>query len=74
MNSPLTFNQKLAAAWAANDSLLCVGIDPDLKRFPKQFAGRKDAMFEFGKAVVDATAHIACAFKPQIAYFHAERA
>ena len=74
MTAALTFNQKLAAAWAANDSLLCVGIDPDLKRFPKQFAGRKDAMFEFGKAIVDATADLACAFKPQIAYFHAERA
>ncbi len=69
-----TFSTRLAAAWATNDSLLCVGIDPDLKRFPKQFAGRSDAILEFGKAIVDATADLVCAFKPQIAYFHAERA
>ncbi len=70
----MNFNDRLAAAWAANDSLLCVGIDPDVKRFPKQFAGRKDAILEFGKAIADATADLVCAFKPQIAYFHAERA
>ncbi len=68
------FNAKLAAAWAANDSLLCVGIDPDIKRFPKHLAGRPGAILEFGKAIVDATADLVCAFKPQIAYFHAERA
>ena len=68
------FTAKLAAAWQANDSLLCVGIDPDLKRLPKQFAGRKHAILEFGKAIADATADLVCAFKPQIAYFHAERA
>ena len=70
----ISFTAKLAAAWQANDSLLCVGIDPDLKRFPKQFAGRKNAILEFGIAIADATADLVCAFKPQIAYFHAERA
>ena len=69
-----SFTAKLARAWETHDSLLCVGIDPDLKRFPKQFAGRKNAIFEFGKAIADATADLVCAFKPQIAYFHAERA
>ena len=69
-----SFTAKLAQAWKTHDSLLCVGIDPDLKRFPKQFAGRKNAILEFGKAIADATADLVCAFKPQIAYFHAERA
>jgi orotidine-5'-phosphate decarboxylase len=69
-----SFSAKLNGAWQANDSLLCVGIDPDIKRFPKQFAGRKHAILEFGKAIADATADLVCAFKPQIAYFHAERA
>ena len=68
------FTAKLAHAWETHDSLLCVGIDPDIKRFPKQFAGRKHAILEFGKAIADATADLVCAFKPQIAYFHAERA
>jgi len=69
-----TFNSRLSAAWQANNSLLCVGIDPDLQRFPRQFAGQPDAILQFGKAIVDATADLACAFKPQIAYFHAARA
>jgi orotidine-5'-phosphate decarboxylase len=68
------FIEQLQGAWKANNSLLCVGIDPDLARFPKQLAGRPEAILEFGRAIVDATADLACAFKPQIAYFHAERA
>jgi orotidine-5'-phosphate decarboxylase len=68
------FIQTLQTAWKTNNSLLCVGIDPDVQRFPKQFAGKPNAILEFGRAIVDATADLACAFKPQIAYFHAERA
>ena len=74
ISSANSFTAKLTQAWKTHDSLLCVGIDPDLKRFPKQFAGRKNAILEFGKAIADATADLVCAFKPQIAYFHAERA
>jgi orotidine-5'-phosphate decarboxylase len=69
-----SFITKLEAAWASRNSLLCVGIDPDLRRFPAMLKGKPNAIFEFGRAIVDATADIACAFKPQIAYFHAERA
>jgi orotidine-5'-phosphate decarboxylase len=70
----MTFIQKLSAAWAANDSMLCVGLDPDVSRFPPQLKGRPDAIFAFCKAIVDATADTACAIKPQIAYFAALRA
>ena len=69
-----TFIQQLQSAWQANQSLLCVGIDPDLARLPRQFAGQPDAILQFGRAIVDATADLVCAFKPQIAYFHAARA
>ena len=68
------FIEKLHGAWRANHSLLCVGIDPDLKRFPAHLAGRPGAIAAFGRAIIDATADLVCAFKPQIAYFHAERA
>ena len=68
------FIEKLTGAWRANNSLLCVGIDPDLKRFPTHLAGRPGAIAAFGRAIIDATADLVCAFKPQIAYFHAERA
>ena len=72
--SAVTFIDQLSAAWRANDSLLCVGLDPDIARLPPHLQGQPDAVFEFCKAIVDSTAHLACAFKPQIAYFAALRA
>ncbi|HJV53211.1 MAG TPA: orotidine-5'-phosphate decarboxylase [Noviherbaspirillum sp.] len=70
----MTFIKKLSAAWMANNSLLCVGLDPDVAKFPGQLQGKPDAIFAFCKAIIDATADTACAFKPQIAYFAALRA
>jgi orotidine-5'-phosphate decarboxylase len=70
----MTFIEKLSAAWAAHDSLLCVGLDPDSSKFPHHLQGQPDAIFTFCKAIIDATADTACAFKPQIAYFAAARA
>jgi orotidine-5'-phosphate decarboxylase len=67
----MKFIDKLQAAWASNNSLLCVGLDPDLERMPAQFRGQPDGIFQFCKAIIDATADVACAFKPQIAYFAA---
>ncbi|MBC3919266.1 orotidine-5'-phosphate decarboxylase [Undibacterium sp. CY18W] len=70
----MSFIEKLSAAWTANNSLLCVGLDPDVSRFPVELAGKPDAIFTFCKTVIDATADLACSFKPQIAYFAALRA
>ncbi len=70
----MSFIQSLTDAWQRTNSLLCVGLDPEPSRFPAQFAGRPDAIFEFCRAIVDATAPYACSFKPQIAYFAAHRA
>lgn len=70
----MTFTAQLAAAWQKNDSLLCVGLDPDPAKFPAHLQGRDDAIFEFCKSIVDATADLASSFKPQIAYFAARRA
>jgi orotidine-5'-phosphate decarboxylase len=70
----VSFIAQLTAAWRTNDSLLCVGLDPDVKRMPPALQGRPDAILEFCKNIVDATADLACAFKPQIAYFAAARA
>lgn len=66
----MNFINKLNAAWSANRSLLCVGLDPDLAKMP---AGLQDVhgIVTFCKAIVDATADVACAFKPQVAYFAA---
>jgi orotidine-5'-phosphate decarboxylase len=68
------FTQKLQQRWRAADSLLCVGLDPDPTRFPAHLRERDDAIFAFCAAIADATAEYACAFKPQIAYFAANRA
>ena len=67
----MTFITKLSAAWKAHDSLLCVGLDPDIAKFPAHLQEDPDAIFVFCKAIIDATADAACAFKPQIAYFAA---
>ncbi|MBI1889777.1 MAG: orotidine-5'-phosphate decarboxylase [Burkholderiales bacterium] len=69
-----TFTEKLAAAWADNHSLLCVGLDPDMNKLPDHLQWQPDAFFRFCKDIIDGTADIVCAFKPQIAYFAALRA
>ncbi len=67
----MNFIDKLSAAWNSSNSMLCVGLDPDLAKLPGAMQGRPDAIADFCKAIVDATADLACAFKPQIAYFAA---
>ncbi|MDP4607881.1 MAG: orotidine-5'-phosphate decarboxylase, partial [Burkholderiaceae bacterium] len=67
----MTFIDMLGAAQRTNNSLLCVGLDPDLAKLPSHLQGQPDAVFDFCAAIVDATADLACSFKPQIAYFAA---
>ena len=67
----MNFQQKVSHAWVKNNSLVCVGLDPDPQRFPEQFGGKKDAIFQFNRAIIDATADLVCAFKPQIAHYAA---
>jgi orotidine-5'-phosphate decarboxylase len=62
------FHQQLQRAWTTSGSMLCVGLDPDPARFPGVVRG---SVFDFCAAIVDATADVVCAFKPQIAYFAA---
>ncbi len=70
----MNFIEKLNQAWASQDSLLMVGLDPDPSRFPDELKDRTDAIKEFCIKIVDATAQYACGFKPQIAYFSASHA
>ncbi len=69
-----SYIDQLRNAWQRNNSLLCVGLDPDLSKLPAQFQSQPDGVFQFCRAIIDATADLACAFKPQIAYFAALRA
>jgi orotidine-5'-phosphate decarboxylase len=68
------WHDRLAAAWAASGSMLCVGLDPDFDRMPAELAGAPDGIERFCRSIVDATADLVCAFKPQIAHFAARRA
>ena len=68
------FLDRVAAAETKNNSLLCVGLDPDPARFPDHLAKEPDAIFRFCRDIVDATHDLALAFKPQIAYFAGQRA
>ncbi|MBL8397300.1 MAG: orotidine-5'-phosphate decarboxylase [Candidatus Accumulibacter sp.] len=70
----MTFIDALRTAWQDRDSLLCVGLDPDPSRFPRLLGHQPEAIFEFCRRIVDATADLVCCFKPQIAYFAAQRA
>lgn len=67
----MNFINKLSAAWTANDSLLCVGLDPDMAKLPAQFQNDPQGIYHFCREIIDATADLACSFKPQIAYFAA---
>ncbi len=62
-----TFFSKLAERWAEG-KFLCVGLDPDIDKMPSAFRAEhssvEDAIVAFNKEIIDATADIACAMKP----------
>lgn len=68
------FHDRLRHAWERSGSLLCVGLDPDPGRMPRPLDGNPDALERFCLEIIDATADLVCAFKPQIAHFAAQRA
>lgn len=70
----MNFIDQLADAGRRNDSMLCVGLDPEPARFPDTLRGDAARIYDFCAAIVDATADLVMAFKPQIAYFAAHRA
>jgi orotidine-5'-phosphate decarboxylase len=69
-----SFLERLHAAADEHQSLLCVGLDPEPARFPPGIASGAAGIYDFCARIVDATADLVCAFKPQIAYFAAHRA
>ena len=69
-----TFPQRLADSWQHSKSMLCVGLDPDISRMPEGYGTSPAEIERFCFEIVKATAEFACAFKPQIAYFAANKA
>ncbi len=70
----MLFLEQLQTAQLQNQSMLCVGLDPEPSRFPGAYKGNANKIYDFCAAIVDATADAVIAFKPQIAYFAAHRA
>ena len=62
----MDFMEKLDKAVKKNQSLLCIGLDPDPARMPD-----KVGIFEFNKAIIDATSDLVCAYKPNLAFYEA---
>jgi len=65
------FVEQLTRAWKRSDSLACVGLDPDIERLPRHIAAQPSPIFHFNKAIIDATADLVCAYKPQFAHYAA---
>lgn len=66
--------QELIAQMRHKRSFLCVGLDPDLHKIPPHLLELEDPIFEFNKAIIDATHEFAVAYKPNFAFFEAHGA
>lgn len=65
------FTSRLHAAARRNQSLVCVGLDPELPKIPAHIRALPQPLFEFNRRIIDATASYACCFKPQFAHYAA---
>lgn len=63
--------QQLFEQIQSKRSFLCVGLDTDLKKVPQHLLGSEDPVFEFNKAVIDATAPYCVSYKPNLAFYEA---
>lgn len=67
----MDFLSKLDESVNKNNSLLCVGLDPDIDKIPPHLRHDATPLFSFNKAIIDATADLVCAFKPNSAFYEA---
>ncbi|MDD9857397.1 MAG: orotidine-5'-phosphate decarboxylase [Gammaproteobacteria bacterium] len=65
------FIETLTHRWRSSGSLLCVGLDPDADKLPPSLRTQRAPLLAFNRAIIDATAQWACAFKVQIAHYAA---
>ncbi|MEJ6791202.1 MAG: orotidine-5'-phosphate decarboxylase [Lacinutrix sp.] len=63
--------QELTTQIKKKNSFLCIGLDVDLNKIPKHLLDSKDPIFEFNKAIIDATHHLCVAYKPNTAFYEA---
>lgn len=65
----MTFRERLVRAQATSGSLLCVGLDPVVERFPDQFGASSSAIRRFNQLIIEATADLACCYKPNLGFY-----
>lgn len=70
----MSFRERLEQAIEKGRSLLCIGLDPDLERFPEGIARDAQGIVAFNRAIVEATADLVCAYKPNLAFYLAHGA
>ncbi len=63
---------KLTTAQQTNNSWLCIGLDPVMARLPDTVRDSESPLLAFGRAIVEATAELACAYKPNLGFWLAE--
>ena len=63
--------QKLFENILEKKSFLCIGLDSDITRIPKHLLDKEDPIFEFNKAIIDATKDLCVAYKPNTAFYEA---
>ncbi len=68
----MTFTNKLTSAQKANNSWVCVGLDPVMDRLPEAVLNEESPLLAFGRAIVKATADVVSAYKPNLAFWLAE--
>jgi orotidine-5'-phosphate decarboxylase len=67
----MNFLEAIKAAWRYKNTLLCIGLDPDLNKIPSHIRNLDAPFFEFNKAIIDSTHDLVCAYKTQIACYSA---
>ncbi|MDP9350313.1 MAG: orotidine-5'-phosphate decarboxylase [Chloroflexota bacterium] len=65
------FQDKLHSCSTRNDSLLCVGLDPEPESLPEQFSQDAAGILSFNRMVIEATSDLVCAYKPNLAFYEA---
>lgn len=65
----MKYLEKLKAIQDRNQSWLCVGLDPDPARLPLPAANWDEPILPFNKAIIEATADLVCAFKPNLGFY-----
>jgi orotidine-5'-phosphate decarboxylase len=68
----MAFKEKLLEAQRLNDSWLCVGLDPVMDRLPDAVRSAPSPLLTFGRAIVESTADLICAYKPNLGFWLAE--